>query len=72
MKGRRMPPTPALKRRAFFVDERALRAARKAFGASSDAETIRLSIERVAEMEQFWYFMRDTRKAMSPGSFEEP
>jgi hypothetical protein len=72
MKGRRMPPAPLLKRRAFFVDERALREARRAFGAASDAEAIRMSVERIAEMEKFWRFMRDTRKAVPPGSFEEP
>ncbi len=67
-----MPPAPVLKRRAFFVDERAVRAARKAFGASSDAEAIRMSVERIAEMEQFWRFMRETRGSLTPGSFEEP
>jgi hypothetical protein len=72
MKGRSMPPVPVLKRRAFFVDERTVRDARKALGASSDAEAIRMSVERIAEMEEFWQFMRDTRKATPPGSFDEP
>jgi hypothetical protein len=72
MKGRRMPPTPILKRRAFFIDERALREARKAFGAASDAEAIRMSVERIAEMEQFWRLMRETRRSVPPGSFGEP
>jgi hypothetical protein len=72
MKGRRLSSTPLLKRRAFFVDERAVRAARKAFGTSSDAEAIRMSVERIAEMERFWRFMRATRSSVPPGGFDEP
>lgn len=39
-----------LKRASFFIDVRALRRARVALGASSDAETVRISVERVAEI----------------------
>lgn len=67
-----MPSVPILKRKAFFVDERAVREARRALGASSDAEAIRMSVERIAEMEAFWRFMRETRESLPPGSFEEP
>ena len=67
-----MPSTPTLKRKAFFVDERAIREARKALGASSDAEAIRMSVERIAEMEEFWRFMRETRRNLPPGGFETP
>lgn len=57
-----------LKRRAFFVDERALRKARKVLGVATDAEAVRLSVERMAEMEAFWKFMRDSRRRLARGS----
>ena len=56
------------KRKAFFVDEDAVRRARKALGAATDAEAIRTSLERVAEMEAFWRFMERTRRSLKPGS----
>ena len=59
-----------LKRKAFFVDERAVRRARKALAVATDAEAIRLSIDRVAEMEEYWRFMTRTRSTLKPGSFE--
>jgi len=49
-----MARAKVLKRKSFFVDERALARARKVLGAASDAEAIRLSVERMAEMEEFW------------------
>ncbi len=58
----------SLKRRAFFVDERALRRARRALGVGTDSEAVRLSVERMAEMEAFWKFMRDSRKRLERGS----
>ena len=61
-----------LRRTSFFVDGRAIRRARKALGVSSDAEAVRLSVERVAEMEEFWGFMKRTRKSLKPGSFTLP
>ncbi len=57
-----------LKRKAFFVDEEAVRRARKALGAATDAEAIRTSLDRVAEMEDFWRFMKRTRHSLKPGS----
>jgi hypothetical protein len=45
-----------LKRKSFFVDERVLQRAKRLLRAPSDAETIRLSLERVAEMERFWKY----------------
>ena len=59
-----------LKRKAFFVDEQAVRRAKKALGASSDAEAIRMSVQRIAEMEEFWGFMQRTRHSLRPGSIE--
>jgi hypothetical protein len=59
-----------LKRKAFFVDEGALRRAKKALGVATDAEAVRLSVERVAEMERFWRLMQRTRARATPGSFD--
>ena len=61
-----------LKRKSFFVDELALQRARKALGAKTDAEVIRLSVERMAEMEAFWRFMNKSQRTLSPGSIEVP
>ena len=59
-----------LKRKSFFVYELALHRARKALGAKTDAEVIRLSVERIAEIEAFWQFMDKSRRALGPGSIE--
>jgi hypothetical protein len=61
-----------LKRRAFFVDERSLRRAKRALGLETDAEVVREAIDRVAEMEEFWKFMKETRGILEPGSMETP
>jgi Arc/MetJ family transcription regulator len=58
----------SLKRKAFFVDELALRQARKALGVDTDSEAVRLSVERVAEMEVFWRFMQRSRRRLERGS----
>ena len=60
-----------LKRKSFFVDERVLSRAKKALGVKTEAEVIRLSVERVAEMEEFWEFMKKTRRTLKPGSLEQ-
>lgn len=65
-----MPAPRGLKRKSFFVDERALRRARRLLGARSDADVVRMSIERVAEMEEFWRFMARTRGVLAPADFE--
>ena len=61
-----------LKRKSFFIDEGKLRQAKKALGAKTDAEVVRLSVERVAEMEEFWEFMKKSRQTLKPGSLETP
>jgi hypothetical protein len=61
-----------LKRKSFFVDERTLRRAKKLLGATTDAEAIRLAMERVVEMEEFWKFMDETRGTLKAGGIEEP
>lgn len=60
-----------LKRRSFFVDEAALKRAKRFLRASSDAEAIRLSLERVAEMERQTRFLDESAGSLPPGSFGE-
>lgn len=59
-------------RRSFFVDEELVRRARKALGVDTNAEAVRLAVERVVEMEEFWRFMAKTRKSLMPGSIAAP
>lgn len=61
-----------LTRKAFFVDARALARARKVLGVRTEAEVIRLSVDRVAEMAAFWRFMRRTRGSLKPGTVKAP
>jgi hypothetical protein len=44
--------------------------AKKALGVPTDAEVIRLSLARVAEMDEFWRFMKQTRRTLRPGSIK--
>jgi hypothetical protein len=67
-----MPRTATLKRKSFFVDERALRRAKKALGVVTDAEVVRVAVERIAEMEEFWEFMKKSRRTLKPGSIQAP
>lgn len=62
----------ALKRKSFFVNERAIRRAKRVLGVDTDAEVIRIAVERVDEMERFWRFMQTSRKKLKRGSFERP
>jgi hypothetical protein len=67
-----MAARSALKRKAFFVDEQSLQRARKALGVRTDADAVRASLEWVAEMQEFWRFMRRSRRKLPPGSIAEP
>ena len=67
-----MPRAAILKRKSFFVDERALHRAKKALKVGTDAEAVRMSVERVAEMERFWRFMENSRRTLGPGSVKAP
>jgi hypothetical protein len=67
-----MPRQAALKRKSFFVDERVLRRAKKALRLATDAEVVRVSVERIAEMEEFWRFMKNSRRTLKPGSLKTP
>jgi hypothetical protein len=62
----------SLKRKSFFVDERALRRAKKALGVATDAEVVRLSLEQIAEMQEYWRFMKSSRRTLRPGSIRTP
>ncbi len=59
-----------LKRRSFFVDESALHRAKKALGVKTDAEVVRISVGRISEMEEFWEFMKKSRRTLKPGGLE--
>jgi hypothetical protein len=59
-------------RKSFFVDPKAIQRARKALGVGTDAEAVRLAIERVVEMQEFWRFMEGTRGRLAPGSIGAP
>ena len=65
-----MRKTVALKRRSYFVDTRAVRRAKRALGVATEAEAIRVSVQRIAEMEEFWRFLRKSRATLTPGSFD--
>jgi Arc/MetJ family transcription regulator len=65
-------PAARYARKSFFVDETAIQRARKALGVSTSAAAVRLAIERVVEMEEFWRFMARSRRSLPPGSIEAP
>jgi hypothetical protein len=44
----------------------------KVLGVKTDAEVIRLAVERIVEMEKFWQFMEKSRRTLQPGNVEEP
>ena len=71
-----MRKTPARRvrytRKSFFVNPQAIDRARKVLGARTDAETVRIAVDRVVEMEKFWRFMAVTRGGLKPGSLEAP
>jgi hypothetical protein len=67
-----MRRTATLKRKSFFVDERTFRRAKKALRVATDAEVVRVSVERVAEMEEFWRFMKTSRRTLKPGAIRTP
>lgn len=61
-----------LKRKSFYVDERMLRRAKKALRLTSEAEVVRVAVERTVEMEELWSFMKRTKAVLEPGSLETP
>lgn len=67
-----MAKRATLQRKSFFIDTQALARAKRLLRASSDAEAIRESLERVAEMERFSRFLEQSRGKLPPGSIERP
>jgi len=61
-----------LTRKSFFVDARALSRAKRLLGVATDAEVVRASVDRIAEMEEFWKFMRNSRRILRRGSVKTP
>jgi hypothetical protein len=57
-----------LTRKSFYIDQDTLRRAKRVLRVRTDAEAIRLSLERVAEMEEFWRFMTKTHGVLKRGS----
>jgi hypothetical protein len=51
-----------LKRKSFFVDESMLRRAKKALKVRTNAEAVRLSVERIAETDEIRQFMKKSRR----------
>jgi hypothetical protein len=60
-----------LKRKSYFVDERALSRAKKTLGVKTKAEAIRLSVERVVEIDEVWDFMKNSRRSLKPASVDK-
>ena len=59
-----------LTRKSFYIDPDTLRRAKRVLRVRTDAEAIRLSLERVAEMEKFWQFMTKSRGVLKRDSFD--
>ena len=65
-------PSARFTPRSFFVDNGAIRRARRVLGVRTNAEAVRLAVERVVEMEEFWRFMTRSRATLKPESIELP
>jgi hypothetical protein len=61
-----------LKRKSYFVNEAAVHRARRALGAATDSEAVRLSVESIAEMEEFWRFIKRSKRTLPPDSLGMP
>ncbi|MGH7419318.1 MAG: YrhB domain-containing protein [Candidatus Rokuibacteriota bacterium] len=54
------------------MNEKAVRRAKRLLGAATEAEVVRLAVERVSEMEEFWRFMCRSRGTLRRGSLRAP
>ena len=54
------------------LKERTFKRAKKALSVPTHAEVVRLSLERGAEMEEFWRFMHQSRRILKPGTIKSP
>lgn len=66
-----MEPAAALERKAFFVEPKTLRSARRILRARSDGETVRLALARVKEIEESWKPLLKLAGAAKRESFKE-
>lgn len=57
-------------RKAFYVEPRLIKRAKRLLGLRTEAEVVRMSVERMVEMEEFWRFMDRTKGALKPESFQ--
>jgi hypothetical protein len=64
-----MHMTAVLKRRSYFVNDKAIQRAKRLLGAASDADVVRIAIDRVIEMERFREFVNKTKGSLPRGSF---
>ena len=67
-----MPKQATLTRKSFFIDTGTLRRAKRVLRVRTDAEAVRLSLERIGEMDRFWRFMAKSRATLKPGSVDTP
>ena len=65
-----MARTARSKRKSPLREERRLERAKKMLAVPMDTEVVRLSLERAAEMEEFWRFMQQNRRILKPGSIK--
>jgi hypothetical protein len=65
-----MAKETTLTRKSFYIDPVTLRRAKRVLRVRTDAEAIRLSLERVAEMEKFWRFMTKSHGLLKRGSLD--
>jgi hypothetical protein len=47
-------------------------AVKKALGVETEAEAVRLSVERVAEMKKYWAFMKKSRRSPNLEAWRNP
>lgn len=59
-------------RKAFYVEPHLIKRAKRLLGLRTEAEVIRLSVERVVEMEELWRFMDWTKGVLKVRSFRKP
>jgi Arc/MetJ family transcription regulator len=67
-----MSAAPKLKRKSYFVDEAVLKKAKRVLGVSTEAEVVRLAVERTVEMDRFWRLLADNKGKVPRGSFRRP
>ena len=66
-----MEPEAALERKAFFVEPKTLKSARRILRARSDGETVRMALARVKEIEESWKPLLKLAGAAKRESFTE-